>query len=55
VTAQQLADTIAGTAANANAIATRDIPISDPSTQGEVAQVLAKVNELIVALRRPIP
>ncbi len=29
-----------------------DIPISDPPTQSELQQVLAKVNELMVALRR---
>jgi hypothetical protein len=55
VTAQQLAGAIAGTAANTNKIATLDIPISAPPTQGEVQQVLAKMNELIVALRRLIP
>lgn len=54
VTAQQLADAIAGTAANTNPIATLDIPISDPPTQSEVTQVLAKMNELIVVLRRPV-
>lgn len=54
VTAAQLAEAIATTANNTNPIATLDIPISDPPTQSEVTQVLAKLNELIVALRRPI-
>jgi hypothetical protein len=52
VTASQLAAAIAGTANNTNPIATLDLVLSDPPTQGEVAQVLAKVNELIVGLRR---
>jgi hypothetical protein len=52
VTAAQLAGAIAGTANNTNPIATLDIPISDPPTQGELTQVLAKLNELIVGLRR---
>ena len=52
VTAAQLASAIAGTPSNTNPIATLDIPISDPPTQREVQQVLAKLNELIVALRR---
>ena len=55
VTTAQLADAIAGTANNTNPIATLDIPISDPPTQSEVQQMLAKMNELIVALRRPVP
>lgn len=52
VTQAQLDSAIAGTASNTIAIATLDIRISDPPTQSEVQQVLAKLNELIVALRR---
>jgi hypothetical protein len=52
VAAAQLAGAIAGTASNTNPLATLDIPISDPPTQSEVQQVLAKVNELILGLRR---
>jgi hypothetical protein len=52
VTAAQLATAIASTASNTNPIATLEIAISDPPTQSEVEQVLAKLNELIVALRR---
>jgi hypothetical protein len=52
VTAAQLAGAIAGTASNTNPIATLDLVISDPPTQGELQQVLAKLNELIVGLRR---
>jgi hypothetical protein len=52
VTSAQLAGAIAGTANNTNPIATLDIAISDPPTQGELQQVLAKLNELIVGLRQ---
>jgi hypothetical protein len=52
VTAAQLATAIAGTPSNTNPIATLDIAISDPPTQSELQQVLAKLNELIVGLRR---
>jgi hypothetical protein len=52
VTDAQLATAIAGTASNTNPIATLDIAISDPPTQSELTQVLAKLNELIVGLRR---
>ena len=52
VTASQLAAAIAGTANNTNPIATLDLALSDPPTQGELTQVLAKLNELIVGLRR---
>jgi hypothetical protein len=52
VTAAQLAGALAGTASNTNPIVTLDLAISDPPTQGELTQVLAKVNELIVGLRR---
>ncbi|HEV7402765.1 MAG TPA: hypothetical protein VGO11_07570 [Chthoniobacteraceae bacterium] len=52
VTTAQLSSAIAGTPSNTNPIATLDLAISDPPTQGEMTQVLAKVNELIVGLRR---
>jgi hypothetical protein len=52
VTASQLAAAISCTANNTNPIATLDVVFSDPPRQREVAQVLAKVNELIVGLRR---
>jgi hypothetical protein len=52
VTAAQLASAIAGTSNNTNPIATLDLAISDPPTPGEVQQMLAKMNELIVGLRR---
>jgi hypothetical protein len=52
VTAAQLNTAIAGTPSNTNPIATLDSPISDPPTQGEMAQMRAKLNELIVGLRR---
>jgi hypothetical protein len=52
VTAVQLATAIAGTANNTNPIATLDLVISDPPTQSELTQVLGKLNELIVGLRR---
>ena len=52
VTAAQLATAIAGKPSNTNPIATLEIAISDPPTQGELKQVLANLNELIVGLRR---
>jgi hypothetical protein len=52
VTAAQVATAIADTASNTNPIATLDLAISDPPTQSELQQVLGKLNELIVGLRR---
>jgi len=52
VSAQQLTDAIAGTANNPASIATLDITVSDPPTQGEVQAVVDKMNELINALKR---
>jgi hypothetical protein len=52
VTQQQLDDAIAGTANNVNGVDELNLPISDPPTQGEVQQVLDKLNELISALHR---
>lgn len=37
---------------NSNVVAQLALTVSDPPTQGEVAAVMAKVNELIAALRR---
>jgi hypothetical protein len=37
---------------NTNGVATLSIAISDPPTQSEMQQMLAKMNELILALRR---
>ncbi len=52
VTLAELNISISGTSANSNAVATLEIPVSDPPTQAEVQQVLSKMNELITALRR---
>jgi hypothetical protein len=41
------------TAANVNAVEELGLSISDPPTQGEVQEVLSKLNELIAALKRP--
>jgi hypothetical protein len=43
---------LSGTSNNSNGVATLNIPISDPPTQSEMQQMLAKMNELIMALRR---
>lgn len=43
---------LSGTSNNTNGVATLGISISDPPTQSEMQQMLAKMNELIVALRR---
>ncbi len=52
VTTAALAAAITGTSNNSNAVATLEIPVSDPPTQAEVQQLLSKMNELIMALRR---
>ena len=52
VTLAELNNSISGTSSNSNAVATLEIPVSDPPTQAEVQQVLSKLNELITALRR---
>ena len=52
VTAGQLAEAIAGTAANTNAVETLEIGFSDPPTLAEVEAVRAKLNEVILAQRR---
>jgi hypothetical protein len=43
---------IGGTSNNTNSVGTLDISISDPPTQYEMQQIQAKLNELILALRR---
>lgn len=52
VTNAALASAISGTSNNSNAVATLGLAISDPPTQGEVQQVVNKIDELINALRR---
>jgi hypothetical protein len=53
VSQQNLDDAIAGTAKNITAVSDLSgLTISDPPTQGEVQQVVDKINELINALRR---
>ena len=52
VSQQQLDDAIANTSANSDGVSTLDIFINDPPTQAEVQDVVNKINELIVALRR---
>ncbi|MEQ1750407.1 MAG: hypothetical protein ABL974_13350 [Prosthecobacter sp.] len=53
VTNSSLDAAISGTSANSYAVATLEIAVSDPPTQAEVQQVLSKLNELIMTLRRP--
>ena len=48
----QLASAIAGTSMNSNAVSTLDTVPSDPPTFADYEALRAKVNELIVALRR---
>jgi hypothetical protein len=43
---------LSGTSNNTNGVATLGIAISDPPTQSEMQQMMAKMNELILALRR---
>ncbi len=52
VSLQQLSDAIATTSANSNGVSTLDLFPSDPPTQAEMQDVVNKINELIVALRR---
>ena len=52
VSAAQLASAIGGTSSNSNGVATLGIAVSDPPTQGEMQQVVGKLDELILALRR---
>ena len=49
----QLADAIAGTSSNSNAVATLDTPFANnPPTLADIELLRAKINELIAALRR---
>ena len=52
VSLQQLSDAISGTSANTNNVNTLDLFPSDPPTQAEMQDVVNKINELILALRR---
>ena len=47
-----LAGEIAGTARNPNTVSMLGITVSNPPTQGELEQVIAKINELIGSLAR---
>ena len=47
-----LAGEIAGTARNPNTVSMLGITVSNPPTQAELEQVIAKINELIGALAR---
>ena len=53
VTAQQLDDSIAGTSANSNGVDTLSLTLSEPPSSAELQVVIDKLNELILALRRP--
>jgi len=52
VSLQQLADAIATTSGNSNGVDVLSLNVSDPPTQGEMQQIVAKLDELIQALRR---
>ena len=52
VTESALAGAIAGTSANTNAVATLDTAFSDPPALADLEAIRAKLNELIMALRR---
>jgi len=43
---------MASSSANSNGISTLDLSVSDPPTQSDVQQILGKLNDLIIALRR---
>ncbi len=47
-----IANEITGTARNPNTVADLTLTPSDPPTQGDLLAVIAKVNELLAALRR---
>ena len=47
-----LSGEIAGTARNPNTVSMLGITVSNPPTQGELEQVIAKINELVAALAR---
>ena len=52
ISSMDLSNAIAGTSSNSNAVATLGMTVSDPPTQGEVQQLVDKMDELILALRR---
>lgn len=52
VTNAGLASAIAGTSANSNTVSTLNLTASDPPSQSEVQAIAAKLDELILALRR---
>ena len=52
VSSAMLATEIAGTARNPNTVSDLVLLPSDPPTQGDLLAVIAKLNELLVALRR---
>ena len=52
VSSAMLATEIAGTARNPNTVSDLVLTPSDPPTQGDLLAVIAKLNELLVALRR---
>ena len=52
VTAAALATAIAGTAANSNAVATLDSVFSDPPSFAECEAMRAKLNKVILGMRR---
>ncbi len=54
VTTAQLTTAISTTAASANLVNALGLTISDPPTQNEMQQVVAKLDELIAALHRPV-
>ena len=52
VTTVELSNEIAGTARNPNTVAPLGLAVSDPPTQSEMQQIVAKLDELIAALTR---
>ena len=52
VTSVELSNGIAGTARNPNTVAPLGLAVSDPPTQTEMQQIVAKLDELIAALLR---
>jgi len=52
VTLDQLANVINGSSANSNSVGTLGLGVNDPPTGAELQQVVNKLDELILALRR---
>ncbi|MFN0079178.1 MAG: hypothetical protein ACKVY0_22165 [Prosthecobacter sp.] len=48
----QLISAVSGTSSNSNGVSTLGFTVSDPPTQGEMQQIVNKLDELITALRR---